>query len=144
MRYSVVIPFTIWLLIAAGYDAVKNKFPNWLGLIGLAAYPINFFLLGCADELLSNWTITLAALIFSLIMLVFDVWGAGDTKFVVILFLWFPSIELAVLQLVVLLVVQIGIIIYKKVSKNYNKAARVPLIPFFSLSWLVWAAMNMW
>lgn len=132
----------IWLLIAAGYDAVKKKFPNWLGLIGLAAYPINFFLLGRADELLSNWAIALAALIFSLIMLVFDVWGAGDTKFIIILFLWFPFIELAVLQLVVLLVVQIGILTYKKVSNKYSKDASAPLIPFFSLGWLVWVAIN--
>ena len=142
MRYSVVILTTIWLLIAAGYDAVKKKFPNWLGLIGLAAYPINFLLLGREDELLSNWAITLAALIFSLIMLVFDVWGAGDSKFVTILFLWFPFIELAVLQLVILLVVQIGILTYKKVSKNYNNTASVPLIPFFSLGWLVWAVLK--
>jgi Flp pilus assembly protein protease CpaA len=141
MRYSVVILTTIWLLIAAGYDAVKKKFPNWLGLIGLAAYPINI-LLGREDELLSNWAITLAALIFSLIMLVFDVWGAGDSKFVTILFLWFPFIELAVLQLVILLVVQIGILTYKKVSKNYNNTASVPLIPFFSLGWLVWAVLK--
>ena len=141
MRYSVVILTTIWLLIAAGYDAVKKKFPNWLGLIGLAAYPINI-LLGREDELLSNWAITIAALIFSLIMLVFDVWGAGDSKFVTILFLWFPFIELAVLQLVILLVVQIGIITHKKVSKNYNNAASVPLIPFFSLGWLVWVVLK--
>jgi Flp pilus assembly protein protease CpaA len=142
MRYSVVIPFTIWLLTAAGYDAVKKKFPNWLGLIGLAAYPINFFLLGREDELLSNWAIALAALLFSLSMLVFDGWGAGDSKFITILFLWFPFIELAVLQLVVMLIVQIGILTYKKVSKNYNKAASVPLIPFFSLGWLVWVVIN--
>ena len=142
MSYSVVVFITIWLLIAAGYDAVKKKFPNWLGLMGLAAYPINFFLLGREDELLSNWAITLAALIFSLIMLVFDVWGAGDSKFVTILFLWFPFIELAVLQLVILLIVQIGIITYKKVSKNYNKAASVPLIPFFSLGWLFWVVIK--
>jgi Flp pilus assembly protein protease CpaA len=100
-------------------------------------------LLGREDELLSNWAITLAALIFSLIMLVFDVWGAGDSKFVTILFLWFPFIELAVLQLVVLLVVQIGILTSKKVSKNYNNVASVPLIPFFSLGWLVWAIKNL-
>jgi Flp pilus assembly protein protease CpaA len=142
MRYSVVVLITIWLLIAAGYDAVKKKFPNWLGLIGLATYPINFLLLGREDELLSNWAITLAALIFSLIMLAFDVWGAGDSKFVTILFLWFPFIELAVLQLVILLIVQIGIITYKKVSKNYNKAASVPLIPFFSLGWLFWVVIK--
>jgi Flp pilus assembly protein protease CpaA len=142
MSYSVVVFITIWLFIAGGYDAMKKKFPNWLGLIGLATYPINFFLLGREDELLSNWAITLAALIFSLIMLVFDVWGAGDSKFVTILFLWFPFIELAVLQLVILLIVQIGIITYKKVSKNYNKAASVSLIPFFSLGWLFWVVIK--
>jgi hypothetical protein len=58
------------------------------------------------------------------------------------LFLWFPFIELAVLQLVILLIVQIGIITYKKVSKNYNKAASVPLIPFFSLGWLFWVVIK--
>lgn len=77
-------------LVAAGFDVIRRIIPNWLNLLVLLAGAAAVFLDPASGPAWSHFAHFAIALLVSMALFRFGLWGGGDAKFYAALALWLP------------------------------------------------------
>jgi len=90
---SPLVPLTLLAILAitgAISDLLSRKIPNWLTLLTLLVGIAFLFTAGSWSEVWPHLAHFAVALIVSMTLFAFGMWGGGDAKFYSALAIWFP------------------------------------------------------
>lgn len=127
-----------WVSVAALYDLRARRLPNWLAGLGIIL-AAGSWILGEHQLNLITGSALVTALLMAVLLFAFNIWGAGDAKFLVILLLTFPSMSLYIMLLAAVLGSQVGGLTYALVWQQDTARKSVPLVTCMAVGWLVWS-----
>jgi len=127
-----------WVSVAALYDLRVRRLPNWLAVLGIIL-AAGRWLLGEHQLDLVTGIALVTAMLMAVLLFAFNIWGAGDAKFLVILLLAFPSMSLYIMLLAAVLGSQVGGLTFTLVRQQDTARKSVPLVTCMAVGWLVWS-----